>query len=293
MTQNTQIHADRRESASSASSAADLYLDLMKRTLSYALWPEPGVPVETFNHRSALLKKPLVAATARVLRAAGLQLVRLPRYSDEDRRAGKIHPMQAHTMIGMARLDNLQSCVERALADGVPGDLIETGVWRGGASIFMRAVLAAHGVTDRRVFVADSFAGLPPPDAEKYPQDRGDKHYKQTFLAVSRREVEENFRAYGLLDDQVVFLEGWFKDTLPSAPIERLAVMRLDGDMYGSTIEALEALYPKLSPGGFCVIDDYALAGCRRAVDDFRAANRIESPVERIDWSGVYWRKGE
>ena len=287
MTRSTQIHTDQRVSA------AGRYLDLMKRTLSYALWPEPGVPVETFNHRSTLLKKPLVAATARLLRAAGLQLVRLPRYSDEDRKAGKIHPMQAHTMIGMARLDNLQSCVERALADGVPGDLIETGVWRGGASIFMRAVLAAHGVTDRRVFVADSFAGLPPPDAEKYPHDRGDKHFKQTFLAVSRREVEENFRAYGLLDEQVVFLEGWFKDTLPAAPIERLAVMRLDGDMYGSTIEALEALYPKLSPGGFCVVDDYALAGCRRAVDDFRAANRIESPVERIDWSGVFWRKGE
>jgi len=154
-------------------------------------------------------------------------------------------------------------------------------------------VLAAHGVTDRRVFVADSFAGLPPPDADRYPHDRGDKHYKQTFLAVSRREVEENFRAFGLLDDQVVFLEGWFKDTLPSAPIERLAVMRLDGDMYGSTIEALEALYPKLSDGGFCVVDDYALPGCRRAVDDFRAANRIESPIVEIDWSGVYWRKGE
>jgi hypothetical protein len=273
--------------------AAQLYLDLMKRTLSYALWPAPGMPVETFNHRSALLRKPLVAGVARLLRLANLQLVRLPAYSDDDRASGKIHPVQAHTMIGMKRLENLQSCVERALEDGVPGDLVETGVWRGGAAIFMRAVLAAHGVTDRRVFVADSFAGLPPPDAALYPQDRGDKHYKQRFLAVSRREVEENFRAYGLLDDQVVFLEGWFKDTLPSAPIERLAVLRLDGDMYGSTIEALEALYPKLSEGGFCIVDDYALKGCREAVDDFRAEYGVASPLVEIDWSGVYWRKGK
>ena len=273
--------------------AKDLYLDLLKKTLSYALWPEPGIPVETFNQRSALLKKPLIAGAAAVLRLADLQLVRQPDYSDDDRASGKIHPMQAHTMIGLKRLDNLQWCVERAIADGVPGDLIETGVWRGGASIFMRGVLAAHGVEDRRVFVADSFAGLPPPNLAKYPQDRGDKHYKQTFLAVSREEVEENFRLYGLLDEQVVFLEGWFADTLPSAPIERLAVVRLDGDMYGSTMDALRALYPKLSEGGFCIVDDYALKGCREAVDDFRAEHRIAGPLVEIDWSGVFWRKGE
>ena len=282
-----------RETQISADSAVELYLDLMKKTLSYALWDEPGVPVETFNQRSTLLKRPLVAGVAGLLRAANLRLVRVPAYSEEDRRSGKIHPMQAHTMIGLKRLDNLQFCVERSLEDGVPGDLIETGVWRGGASIFMKAVLAAHVFEDRRVFVADSFAGLPPPDAEKYPQDRGDKHYKQRFLAVSKAEVEENFRRYGLLDDRVVFLEGWFKDTLPSAPIERLAVMRLDGDMYGSTMDALGALYPKLSPGGFCIIDDYALKGCREAVDDFRTEHRITSPIVEIDWSGVYWRRGE
>lgn len=269
-----------------------LYLDLMKKALSYALWDEPGVPIETFNHRSALLKKPLVSALAATLRGASLQLVRLPDYDAEARETGRIHPMQAHTMIGMKRLDNLQAAVETAVRDEVPGDLVETGVWRGGASIFMRAVLAAYGVSDRRVFVADSFAGLPKPDEAAYPQDRGDKHYKQRFLAVSRDEVEANFRAYGLLDEQVVFLEGWFKETLPSAPIERLAVMRLDGDMYQSTIEALAALYPRLSPGGFCIVDDYALAGCRQAVDDYRAEHGVDEPIERIDWSGVFWRKG-
>ncbi len=72
------------------------------------------------------------------------------------RMEGRDWPLLGHTMIGIKRLDNLQFCVERVLADDVPGDLIETGVWRGGATIFMRAILKAHGVTDRRVWVADS-----------------------------------------------------------------------------------------------------------------------------------------
>lgn len=195
-------------------------------------------------------------------------------------------------MIGFKRLDNLQFCIESVLRDRVEGDLIETGVWRGGACIFMRAVLAAYGVEDRKVYVADSFEGLPKPDdPEKFPADKGDKHYIHTYLAVSKEEVENNFRKYRLLDDQVVFLKGWFKDTLPNAPIKKLALLRLDGDMYGSTMDALVNLYPKLSSGGFCIIDDYALRGCKLAVDDYRAKQKINSEMKTIDWTGRYWRK--
>ena len=156
----------------------------------------------------------------------------------------------------------------------------------------MRSILKAHGIKDRKVFVADSFQGLPKPDEEKYPVDKGDLHHIHTVLAISKSEVEKNFRRYGLLDDQVVFLKGWFKDTLSIAPIDKLAVLRLDGDMYGSTIEVLKTLYPKLSKGGFCIIDDYALKGCRQAVDDFRNAEGIKIPLQEVDWSGCWWRKG-
>lgn len=156
----------------------------------------------------------------------------------------------------------------------------------------MRGVLAAYGVRDRTVWVADSFAGLPAPDPARWPADAGDSHHKATVLAVSEAEVRENFRRYGLLDDQVRFLPGWFRDTLPTAPIERLAVLRLDGDMYESTIEALNALYPRLSDGGFCIIDDYgAVEGCRRAVEDYRSSHQVEDPMIKIDLTGVYWRK--
>ena len=155
----------------------------------------------------------------------------------------------------------------------------------------MRAVLAAHNVTDRRVFVADSFEGLPEPDEARYPQDRGDEHYKHGYLAVSKKEVEANFAKYGLLDEQVMFLEGWFKDTLPNAPIDKLAVIRLDGDMYESTMDALNNLYPRLSKGGFCIIDDYGLIRCKQAVDDFRAQHGIRNELVEIDQTSVFWEK--
>jgi len=204
---------------------------------------------------------------------------------------GRDWPARAHTMIGLKRLDNLQFCVEDILTRGVPGDLMETGAWRGGATIFMRAILKARGVTDRRVWVADSFQGLPPPDPKKYPADRALNLTKFKVLAVSLEQVRENFRRYGLLDDQVQFLKGWFRDTLPSAPVKQLSVLRLDGDLYESTMIALTHLYPKLSHGGYLIVDDYgAIPACKKAVTDFRNAHAIREPIVEIDWSGVFWR---
>ena len=204
---------------------------------------------------------------------------------------GSDWPRTAHTMIGRKRLENLRDCVRTVIADGVPGDLVETGAWRGGASILMRGVLAAHEETGRTVWVADSFAGLPPPDEERYPADAGDRHHEVEFLAVPLEQVRANFAKYDLLDDHVRFLPGWFRDTLPAAPIERLAVLRLDGDMYESTWDALITLAPKVSPGGFVIVDDYhAVPGCKKAVDDYRTEHGIDAPIETIDWAGVYWR---
>ena len=157
----------------------------------------------------------------------------------------------------MKRLNQIEEAVTTVLREAVPGDLIETGCWRGGATIFMRAVLRAYGDSTRTVWVADSFEGLPKPDG-RFQQDKGDEHWKfKSALGVSLEEVKANFARYGLLDDNVRFLKGWFKDRLPAAPIERLAVLRLDGDMYASTMDALNSLYERLSPGGYAIVDDY------------------------------------
>jgi len=104
--------------------------------------------------------------------------------------------------------------------------------------------------------------------------------------------VRANFERYGLLDDRVEFLEGWFKDTLPDAPIQGIAVLRIDGDMYQSTFEVLTYLYPRLARGGYVIVDDYsALPNCQAAVDDYRRAHAIDSEIQCVDWTGVYWQK--
>lgn len=211
-------------------------------------------------------------------------------YARKWRDFGRDIPSKALTMIGLRRMDNIQHCVETVIADGIPGDLIETGVWRGGATIFMRALLEAYGVRDRTVWVADSFMGLPHPQLEHYPQDI---QWKAAAggLSVCLEDVRRAFEIYGLLDGQVRFLPGWFKDTLPEAPIKRLAVLRLDGDLYESTRTALTHLYPKLSPGGFVIIDDFGLPTCRQAVDDYRSAHDLDESMIDIDGMAVFWRR--
>jgi O-methyltransferase len=270
--------------------AAELYLDLLKGCLTRSVVGGedyvPAVPPRgTVKHR-------LFEPVRKWLAGKNMEVIRHVPFNLEVRAEGRDWPAQAETMIGLRRLDNLQQCVTDVIRQGVPGDLIETGVWRGGATILMRAVLEAYGDTERTVWVADSFEGLPKPDAERYPADQADQHWMQGRLAVSVDEVKANFARYGLLDDRVRFLVGWFEDTLPSAPIERLAVLRLDGDMYSSTMQALESLYPRLSPRGYVIVDDYgAIHACKEAITDFRASHGIIEPMESVDWTGVWWRK--
>ena len=214
------------------------------------------------------------------------------KFSVDDRMNGKDWPLYAESMIGYKRLSNVQQCVIDVIEKNIPGDLIETGVWRGGTVIFMRGILKAFDVADRIVWAADSFDGLPMPNKEKYEADKDDVFYTFDELKISLDIVKKNFEKYGLLDDKVKFLKGWFKDTLPSAPIEKLAVLRLDGDMYESTMDGLINLYPKLSPGGYIIIDDWgSVKGCQMAVLDYRKKHGINEEIIPIDYDGVYWKK--
>jgi O-methyltransferase len=251
----------------SEASARALYLDLMEKCLTNVIYRDPP------------------------MRPSWRHLLRKQEYSDTIRESGKDWPSRAHTMIGVKRLHSLRRQVEATLRDGTPGDYIETGVWRGGACIMMRAVLAAYGVTDRLVYCADSFSGVPPPDPTRYPADRRRNFYKYKQLAVSLEEVQANFATYGLLDDQVRFVKGLFSDTLPKLAAERFALIRLDGDLYESTMDGLKALYHRLSPGGFVVIDDYGLRSSRTAVHDFLEQRGESVRFERIDDYGVWWQK--
>jgi O-methyltransferase len=288
-------------------SQASLYLDLMRRCLTDSIYADDPfacyVPYE-IKARTPAWKRAIVRMLQGGLARYRIRLAEpfsIPwvgdysRLSDEERAAirdrGAAWPVRAHTMIGLKRLENLQHCAETVIREGIVGDFIETGVWRGGACIFMRAIVKAY-CEDRTVWVADSFEGLPAPNVHAYAADAGDKHHTfSAWLACSQEQVEANFRRYGLLDDGVRFLKGWFKDTLPNAPIQRLAILRLDGDMYESTIQALEALYDKLSVGGFVIVDDYHLKPCVEAIRDFRDARGIADEILDIDGMGAYWRR--
>jgi O-methyltransferase len=278
----------------SAQATRDLYLDLLKRTLTGAVAEDnDSILGGVRTQGSPVLHKRMADGVGRVLGRFGFEVAYKKPYDPKLRAIGRDWPARADSMIGLARMDNIQHCIEAVLHDDVPGDLIETGVWRGGATIFMRGVLKAHDDRARTVWVADSFQGLPPPDAARYPADAGDTFFKMSGLAVGVEQVKHNFERYGLLDDQVKFLPGWFKDTLPTAPIEQLSVMRLDGDLYESTWQAIEALYPRLSPGGFCIVDDYGtlVDQCQRAIHDYRDAHGITEEIIDIDGYGAYWRK--
>jgi len=290
--------------------AQELYLDLMKRCLTRSLFrrarSSPATRMERLRDSIAVaLRAYAMPLYLRLLRAGPLRsaaaaiefplrraMVRLAPPKPQEFEDGMVWPDDAETMIGRTRLENIQMCVTDVLRSDVPGDLAEAGVWRGGAAIFMRAILEAYGDPSRLVWAADSFRGLPRPDPVRAPADRGDVLFAFRELAVPLDVVQENFRRYGLLDERVRFLEGWFRDTLPSAPITRLAVLRIDGDLYESTMDALQSLYPKLSPGGYVIVDDYGnLPACRAAVDDYRRDFSIDDAIEAVDWTAIFWRK--
>lgn len=202
------------------------------------------------------------------------------------RSAGMDWPLQGLTMIGLGRLDDLQSCVESVVRDGVEGDLIEAGGWRGGASLLMRATLDSLGDEGRAVVVADSFQGFPLREDEE-----ADELGVFDFLAVPLDEVRASFVRLGC-ERGVEFVPGFFEDTLQGLAGRRWSLVRLDGDTYEATLHALECLYPGLSVGGYLVVDDYgALDECRAAVDEFRTGRGLDEPLEEIDWTGVRWRR--
>lgn len=264
------------------------YLSLLKKCLTFSLWEE------TLYYKWDLVTEDPPAellAIDKQLRNLGLCLAQECPHEPEVVREGNRQPYLAHTMIGMKRLNNLQFCIEQTIQDDVPGDILEAGVWRGGACILARGVLKARGITNKSVWVADSFQGLPVPDPARYPADTDESQHLNARLQVSLETVKRNFENYELLDEQVRFLPCWFKDTLSTAPIERLSVLRMDGDMYESTMDALSALYHKVAIGGYVIVDDYDGPPCRQAVTDFRDSHQIQDEIIPIDNNGVFWRR--
>lgn len=265
-----------------------LYLDLLKKCLTREVFADSYPAFDATGSAAAGWLSRLLRRVFQPFDLAFVKRVPVARHRDM---AGS-WPTEAETMVGPTRLEHLAWCVREVLTNRIPGDILEAGVWRGGTAIFMRGCLEAWADAERAVWVVDSFRGLPRPDPDRYPRDRASRLWQHRELAVSLETVRENFARYGLLDDRVRFLPGWFRDTLPDAPIGQLAVLRIDADMYESTADALRCLYPSVSPGGFVIIDDYGvMPACRDAVDDYRRDAGILESLTAIDRSAVYWRR--
>ncbi|MCP9850237.1 TylF/MycF/NovP-related O-methyltransferase [Cyanobium sp. Morenito 9A2] len=264
-------------------SVREVYVELLKKALLNTIYKDPVIEQATLPRWKTRL--------SRLLLGRDVKLFSVRHYDSELRDRGIDWPSSAHTMIGVQRMDNLRHCLCKIIEENIPGDFIETGVWRGGASIFAKGIFDVYGQGERRVWLADSFEGLPKPNPVDYPEDAGDEHYKLDILRVGLDEVRANFASYDLLDDRVLFVKGWFKDTLHTLSIDSISVLRLDGDMYESTIVALDALYGKVSIGGFVIVDDYCISSCAKAVHDFRERHHIQDQIMPIDGTGVYWQK--
>lgn len=202
------------------------------------------------------------------------------------------------------------------MALNVPGDFVETGVFAGSTAILMGKVLKKWGGQDRHLWAADSFQGVPEEDPretaleQNLTQDHIDLAWNGRVsnrigipgqYSFSREKFEKNLEANGLgnstTNPQIQVLPGWFSQTLPSAPIQRISFLRLDGDIYRSTWDALNSLYGKVANGGLIYVDDYgSFAGCHHAVDEFRTLHGITDPMYPIYESGdrydaVWWQK--
>jgi hypothetical protein len=270
------------------------YLDVLKRALVNLVYVEDALRIDAAL--SGVDADPL--ARQRALR--DVRYERPGAYADvvAAKREGGIDGSWAarlsHTMIGLSGLDNLERCAHRVFCDGVAGDFLEAGVCHGGASIFMRALQVAYGEEDRATWLADTFAGVPPPTHAVDREHELDLSEERVpWMAATLDAVRDNFATYDLLSERVRFLPGLFADTLPDAPVERLAILRIDGDLYESTRDALEALYDRVSDGGFVIVDDYGcLEPCRIAVDEFVAERGLVVEINKVDWTRVCWRKG-
>jgi O-methyltransferase len=187
-------------------------------------------------------------------------------------------------MISSRRARALQRVARRIVRDGVPGALVDCGVWNGGSTI-----LLSDAAPEREVWAFDSFEGLPEPGPLDGPDSAG---WRGECLGAEAK-LRDGFRRYAS-EERLHVAKGWFDQAFPEHADEvgAVAVLHADGDWYESVLLTLRTFYPRLSPGGYVVIDDYgAWPGATRAVDEFRREVGETSPMIAADFTGRYWRK--
>ncbi len=266
------------------------YLDLLKGALLDEHYLENEVRIEYLigcAERGQPVNPDLLRDPTRFLRQETQRLRRERRSGahDGERDARTYFP---YTAMGRSRLDHLEQALGEVMRNGVPGDIADCGTGRGGAAIFARGFLAAHDLETRQVWVADTFRSAPESAPTRALADGGVED-----LLSDLNQVREGFAHFGLLDDRVRFLQGRFDETLPDAPVEHLAILRIGSGVRGAAGAVLENLYDRVSIGGYVIVEDEVEPDCHKAINTFRKRHGIAEPVERVGSVGLAWRKSE
>jgi hypothetical protein len=212
-----------------------------------------------------------------------------------------IKAVRRHTMTTPRRIAALCDGVEHVVRSGVPGALVECGVWKGGSMMAAALTLLRLGASDRDLYLFDTFQGMPPPTEDDvfsaYDGYSPMRHWRRranrggpaesSWHYVSAGEVRAALLSTGYPAERLHLVEGRVEETLPAGAPDGIALLRLDTDWYESTRHELETLYPRLSPGGVLVLDDYGhYEGARRAVDEYFDAHGGRPLLTRVDYTG-------
>ena len=202
------------------------------------------------------------------------------------------------TMTSPERLYGLYKATRFVVEAGIPGDIVECGVWKGGSMMMIALTLLSLDVRDRRLVLFDTYEGLPKPDPEKdiniwggSAHDGWAQHRisdeSSTWARSPLEEVKANMASTGYSEDQLTYVVGMVEQTIPEQAPDQIALLRLDTDWYASTKHEMVELYPRLSPGGVLIIDDYGhFAGARQAVDEYLSESGTTLLLNRLDYSG-------
>jgi hypothetical protein len=202
-----------------------------------------------------------------------------------------------YTMTSPERIHALIEAVKYVIRRGIPGDIVECGVWRGGSMMAAARTLLSMGATDRDLYLFDTFEGMSAPSEADV--DLAGRR-AATVLAGASKSDASSYWCYASLEDvqaslakvgypanRIHYVRGKVEDTVPAQAPQQIALLRLDTDWYESTRHELEHLYPRLSPGGVLIIDDYGhWKGSRKATDEFIAATPNFGLLTRIDYTG-------
>lgn len=240
----------------------------------------------------------------RTARRFGLQVSRVS--SAHDRLPGDatatdaaiISALRPYSMTSAERLWTLLNAVRYVVAEGIPGDIVECGVWRGGSMMAAAGELLRQRDTSRQLWLYDTFAGMTNPTSADVEAGTGVTAAdmlastsvgdgNNVWCVAGRADVEANMRSTGYPMDHITFVEGDVAQTLRDSAPQSIALLRLDTDWYESTKVGLEILYPKLAVGGVCILDDYGhWEGARKAVDEYFSAHSPRPFMHPIDYSG-------